>query len=73
MEFAQAAENLAWSNLAEGEDLTAYQWFNSWKESEDHYAAMVSERYTHSGVAVLAGPYYDGEEQSYAVQLFCSY
>lgn len=73
LEFAFAAENLAWSNHAVGQDIPAFQWFQMWKESESHYAAMMGERYTHCGVAVLAGPYFDGEEQSYAVTLFCSY
>ncbi len=73
VEFSLAGENLAWSNHAVGQDIPPFQWFQMWKESESHYAAMLGERYTHCGVAVLAGPYFDGEEQSYAVTLFCSY
>lgn len=73
VEFSLAGENLAWSNHAIGQDIPPFQWFQMWKESESHYAAMLGERYTHCGVAVLAGPYFDGEEQSYAVTLFCSY
>lgn len=71
--FALAAENLAWTNHAVGKDIPAFQWFQMWQESESHYAAMVDDHYTHCGVAILAGPYFDGEEQSYAVALFCSY
>lgn len=71
--FALAAENLAWTNHAVGKDIPAFQWFQMWQESESHYAAMVGDHYTHCGVAILAGPYFDGEEQSYAVALFCSY
>lgn len=72
-EYAYAGENLAWSNHAPGEDLGAFRWFSLWKESKSHLAAMVGERYTHCGVAVLTGPYYEGEDQSYAVAVFCSY
>jgi len=73
VEFALAAENLAWTNHAVGQDIAPFQWFQMWQQSESHYAAMVNDHYTHCGVAVLAGPYFDGEEQSYAVALFCSY
>lgn len=72
-EYAYAAENLAWSNHAPGEDLGAFQWFSLWRESKSHLAAMVGEHYTHCGIAVLTGPYYEGEAQSYAVAVFCSY
>lgn len=72
-EYAYAGENLAWSNHAPGEEPGAFQWFSLWKESKSHLAAMVGERYTHCGVAVLTGPYYEGEAQSYAVAVFCSY
>lgn len=73
VEYALAAENLAWSNHAPGESLTAFQWFSMWKESDDHYAAMINPKYTYCGIAVLTGPYFQGEDQSYAVCLFCSY
>ena len=73
VEFQYAAENLAWENHALRESPDAFRWYSLWKDSEEHYAAMTSERYTHCGVAILTGPYYDGEEQSYAAALFCSY
>lgn len=73
VEFALAAENLAWVNHAVGQDIPPFQWFQMWQQSDSHYAAMVNDHYTHCGVAVLAGSYFDGEEQSYAVALFCSY
>ena len=73
VEYALAAENLAWSNHAEGESLTAFQWFSLWKESEDHYSAMVNPKYSYCGIAILTGPYFEGEDQTYATALFCSY
>ena len=72
-DYAYAGENLAWSNHLPGEELSAFQWFRLWQESKSHLAAMVNERYTHCGIAVLTGPYYEGEAQSYAVAVFCSY
>mgnify|MGYP001029950065 CR=1 FL=1 len=72
-DYAYAGENLAWSNHLPGEELGAFQWFRLWQESKSHLAAMVNERYTHCGIAVLTGPYYEGEAQSYAVAVFCSY
>lgn len=70
--FTLAAENRAWTDHAIGQDISPFQWFQMWQQNESQYAAMVDPRYTHCGVAVLAGPYFDGE-QSYAVALFCSY
>ena len=72
-DYAYAGENLAWINHLPGEELGAFQWFRLWQESKSHLAAMVNERYTHCGIAVLTGPYYEGEAQSYAVAVFCSY
>ena len=72
-DYAYAGENLAWSNHLPDEELGAFQWFRLWQESKSHLAAMVNERYTHCGIAVLTGPYYEGEAQSYAVAVFCSY
>lgn len=73
LDFARAAENLAWTNHAVGGEIGAFQWFEMWRQSESHYAAMVNEQYTCCGVAVLTGPYFQGEDQSYAVTLFCSF
>lgn len=73
IEYARAAENLAWSNHGVGEEIGAFQWFALWKDSPSHYQAMMDAQYTYCGVAVLSGPYYDGEDQSYAVALFCTY
>ena len=73
VEYALAAENLAWSNHALGESLSAFQWFSLWKESPGHYEAMTSPLYTHCGIAALAGPYFEGEEQTYLAAVFCSY
>ena len=56
-----------------GESLTAFQWFSLWKESEDHYSAMVNPKYSYCGIAILTGPYFEGEDQTYATALFCSY
>lgn len=73
LDYAKAAENLAWSNHAVGGEIAAFQWFEMWRQSESHYAAMTNERYTCCGIAVLTGPYFEMEDQSYAVSLFCSF
>ncbi len=73
IDYARAAENLAWCNHGVGEEMGAFQWFSLWKDSPSHYQAMVDAQYTYCGVAVLTGPYYDGEDQSYAVAIFCTY
>lgn len=73
VDYARAAENLAWCNHGTGEEIGAFQWFELWRDSPSHYKAMTDEMYTHCGVAVLTGPYYDGEDQSYAVAVFCTY
>ena len=73
VEYVRAAENLAWCNHGVGEEIGAFQWFTLWKESAGHREAMMDEQYTSCGIAVLTGPYYDGEDQSYAVAIFCTY
>ncbi|MCI8653158.1 MAG: CAP domain-containing protein [Angelakisella sp.] len=73
VDYVRAGENLAWSSHGLGEEIGAFQWFNLWKESPGHYRAMMEEQYTSCGVAVLTGPYYDEEDQSYAVAIFCTY
>lgn len=73
VDYARAAENLAWCNHEVGEEVGAFQWFTFWKESAEHWEAMMDAQYTSCGIAVLTGPYYDGEDQSYAVAIFCTY
>ena len=73
VEYVRAGENLAWCNHGVGEEIGAFQWFSFWKESASHREAMMDAQYTSCGVAVLTGPYYDGEDQSYAVAIFCTY
>lgn len=73
VDYARAAENLAWCNHGVGEEVGAFQWFTLWKESAEHWEAMMDVQYTSCGIAVLTGPYYDGEDQSYAVAIFCTY
>lgn len=70
--FTLAAENRAWTDHPIGQDIAPFQWFQMWQQNETQYAAMTDPRYTHCGVAVLAGPYFDGE-QSYAVAVFGGY
>lgn len=73
VEYVRAAENLAWCNHGVGEEIGAFQWFTLWQESASHREAMMDAQYTSCGLAVLTGPYYDGEDQSYAVAIFCTY
>lgn len=73
VEYSNAAENLAWSNQPVGEDVEAQRWFDLWKNSPSHYAAMTDPIYSHFGLAILSCPRSSVEEQSFAVTLFCSY
>lgn len=73
VEYSNAAENLAWSNQPVGGQVEAQRWFDLWKNSPSHYAAMTDPIYSHVGLAILSCPRSSVEEQSFAVTLFCSY
>ena len=73
VEYSNAAENLAWSNQPIDGTVEAQRWFDLWKNSPSHYAAMTDPIYSHFGVAILSCPRSSVEEQSFAVTLFCSY
>ena len=73
VEYSNAAENLAWSNQPVGGEVEAQRWFDLWKNSPSHYAAMTDPLYSHFGLAILSCPRSSIEGQSFAVTLFCSY